>query len=81
MLENNGSYALHALLGADDLEFQTAGTVRVVEAKGERSEVISAIPFPSFDATDPIFELLVARALTVIWPEPGMKKKHAWTSG
>lgn len=78
-LQSNPRYALHALLGADDLEFQTSGSVRCVDDDTERIEVIAAIPFPSFDQTDPIFELLIERALTVIWPEPGKRRELAWT--
>ncbi len=72
-------YALHALLGPDDLEFQISGAVRAVRMNDERAEVIAAIPFPSFNASDPIFELLIDRALTVTWPEPGRKNKQAWS--
>jgi hypothetical protein len=76
----NSAYSLHALLGADDLEFQVAGMARSVTMERERSAVISAVPFPSFDATDPIFELQIARALTVTWPEPGINKRQTWTA-
>ena len=76
----NPNYSLHALLGPDDLEFQVSGMSRLVSSENERSEVISAVPFPSFDATDPIFELKIARALTVTWPEPGKRKQISWTA-
>ncbi len=79
-LLRNPNYSLHALLGPDDLEFQVAGNARAVSSEDERSQVISAVPFPSFDATDPIFELQVARALTVTWPEPGKKKLRSWAA-
>lgn len=79
-LQKNSAYSLHALLGADDLEFQVAGTARTVSSDEERSEVIAAIPLPSFDASDPIFELQIARALTVTWPEPGKKKQLSWAA-
>lgn len=78
-LTNRGDYALHALLGADDLEFQTSGTVRPVRANNERAQVIAAVPFPSFEANDPIFELLIDRALTVTWPSSGKKNKKVWS--
>ena len=79
-LENNGLYALHALVGADDLEFQIAGTSRRVESNAEHDAVVSAIPFPSYDASDPIYELLIERALSVTWPEPGTRgNKEAWS--
>ena len=72
-LESNGRYALHALVGADDLEFQIAGTVRRVESSVEHDAVVSAISFPSYDASDPIYELLIERALSVTWPEPSTR--------
>ena len=68
-LKENGAYALHALVGADDLEFQMSGSARLVEEASEHREVVAAIPFPSFDASDPMFELLIDRALVVTWPE------------
>ncbi len=77
-LLGNPSYSLHALLGADDLEFQVSGVARLVSAPDERTAVISAVPFPSFDATDPIFERQIGRALTVTWPEPGVKRELRW---
>ena len=76
----NPAYSAHALLGADDLEFQFAGAARPVGEEKERLKIVSAVPFPSFDATDPIFELQIARALTVTWPEPGKKKQLTWIS-
>ncbi len=79
-LESNGLYALHALVGADDLEFQIAGTVRRVESSVEHDAVVSAIPFPSYDASDPIYELSIERALSVTWPEPSTRgNKETWS--
>ena len=37
-LEANGRYAMHGLVGADDLEFQISGPVRRVDADAERAE-------------------------------------------
>ncbi|MEQ8859205.1 MAG: pyridoxamine 5'-phosphate oxidase family protein [Pseudomonadales bacterium] len=68
-LQRDGRYALHAQVGADDLEFQISGMARLVESKVERDAVVAAIPFPSFDASDPIVELLIDRALVVTWPD------------
>jgi len=79
-LMRNSNYSLHALLGSDDLEFQVSGVAKSVSSERERSDVISAVPFSSFDENDPIFELQVARALTVAWPEPGKKKQLSWTA-
>ena len=72
-LESNRRYALHAIVGADDLEFQIAGTARRVDSGAEHDAVVSAIPFPSYDASDPIYELLIQRALSVTWSEPGTR--------
>ncbi len=78
-LLGNGYYALHAMVGADDLEFQISGSVRNVVSQSERDEVVAAIPFPSFDRNDPIFELLIERALVVTWPERTTKGlKQSW---
>lgn len=74
----NPAYSLHALLGPDDLEFQVTGAAKPVNTKRERSEVIAAIRFPSFDATDPIYELQISQALAVMWPEPGQQEKLFW---
>jgi len=77
-LAKNAAYSLHAMVGADDLEFQVAGVARRVDVKDERAVVLAAVPFPSFDPADPIFELTISRALTVTWPEVGKKKKLVW---
>ena len=77
-LAANSAYALHAMVGTDDLEFQVAGTTRLVRSDEERQAVIAAVPFPSFDANDPIFELQIGRALSVSWPQPGRRQKLAW---
>ncbi len=68
-LRRTASYALHALVGADDLEFQMRGRVRFVTEAAEHDAVVAAIPFPSYDASDPVVELLIAHALVVKWPE------------
>jgi len=78
-LEVNGRYALHGLVGADDLEFQISGPVRRVDDAAEREAVIAAIPFPHYNTADPIYELLIERALLVTWPVPGERgHKQPW---
>ncbi len=79
LLKNPG-YALHAQVGADDLEFQISGQGQFIGANHDRSQILAAISFPSFDETDPIIELLVSRALVVRWVD-GKMQKHSWTSG
>ena len=76
-LQQNPHYALHAQVGADDLEFQISGESREVHDETERQQVLSAIPFPSFDRTDPVFELQINRALLVTW-QSGEPRKTAW---
>lgn len=66
-LRENGSFALHAFLAADDEEFQLAGTAGEVLEAAQRSAVHDAIRFPSFDAEDPIFRFDFERALWVYW--------------
>ena len=79
-LERNGLYAMHALVGVDDLEFQISGNARYVESDVEHKTVVSAIPFPSYDADDPIYELLIDRALVVTWPERSTRgNKMVWS--
>ena len=79
-LRRDPRYALHALVGADDLEFQVTGRARRVDAAAERARVLSAVPFESFDPADPIFELLINSALAVQWPSPGTPRKVRWTA-
>ena len=79
-LEDDPNYAMHALIGSDDLEFQIRGQVRRVEHEGERELVLAAVSFPSFDRDDPIFELLITNALAVVWPQPGQSEKRTWPS-
>ena len=79
-LSANGRYALHAMVGADDTEFQIRGAARQVQDEEERRRIIDAITFDSFDSGDPIYEFLIDRALAVTWPEPGVAKKRVWKS-
>jgi hypothetical protein len=76
-LRENGAYALHAFLGANDEELQLAGRAREVESDAERSAVHAAIPFGSFGRTDPIFRLDVERALWVHWERAGQPDTKA----
>lgn len=80
-LQTSACYALHAMVGADDCEFQLRGEVRTVDSTAERDQVIAAITFDSFDADDPIFEFLVDHALAVTWPQPGKASKTSWSAG
>ncbi|MBM4383520.1 MAG: pyridoxamine 5'-phosphate oxidase family protein [Deltaproteobacteria bacterium] len=66
-LRASGRYVLHAFLGAKDEEFQVAGRALEVSDAAERAAVHSAIPFPAFKTTDPVFRLSVERALWVSW--------------
>ena len=78
-LRASGRYALHAMVGADDLEFQISGPVRAIDPGEEHDAVVAAIPFPSFDASDPMFELLIERAVVVTWPERAPRgEKRVW---
>lgn len=77
-LRRSGRYALHAPVGADDLEFQIRGRARLVQSAETRNVVLATIPFPSFNPTDPIYELLIERALSVSWPQPGIPEKQSW---
>lgn len=79
-LEQHGGYVLHAQVGADDEEFQISGEVRRVTQTCELQTVIEAIRFASYNTADPIFELLITRALTVTWPNPDGPVKTAWTA-
>ena len=77
-LDLDGRYALHAQVGADDREFQIRGTCRRVEASDEIEQVLAAITFESFAADDPIFELLIDRALWVSWDSGQGAVKRSW---
>jgi hypothetical protein len=81
-LRRTGRYALHAQVGADDLEFQISGVAREVTDAAEHERVVAAIPFPSYNPHDPVFELEIERALVVTWPEGGERgSKQAWAAG
>lgn len=79
-LQRNPAYALHALVGSEDIEFQLSGSARRVEAEAERDAVLADVPFPSFEPTDPIYELLISHALAAHWPTPGQQQKQVWSS-
>jgi hypothetical protein len=79
-LEQHGGYALHAQVGAEDEEFQISGKARRVTDARELQSVIAAIPFPSHNENDPVFELLIAHALAVTWPTANEPNKRAWTA-
>ena len=70
-LRENPRFALHSFLGANDEEFQIRGVATEVESSRERNTVLSAIKFGSFDASHPIFDLSIARALWVHWERVG----------
>lgn len=70
-LRTNGAFVLHAFLGANDEELQLAGTAAEVAASDARAVVHQAIPFASFDRSDPIFRLGTERALHVFWERVG----------
>jgi hypothetical protein len=76
-LRATGRYVLHAFLGANDEELQVAGSAAEVLDPAERSAVHAAIPFPSFQRTDPIFRLSVERALWVYWERAGQPDTRA----
>ena len=70
-LRAGGGFALHAFLGEHDEEFQLQGHAGEVAAEDERAAVHAAIPFPSFEPSDPLFRLEPHTALHVHWENPG----------
>ncbi len=70
-LRHNGAFTLHAFLGQHDEEFQIAGLAEEVNDPSERGAVHEAIPFAAFEKDDPIFRLVVERALWVYWERVG----------
>lgn len=79
-LQRDPRYALHAQVGADDLEFQIAGRSRLLTSAAERAEVLDAVPFDSFDPEDPIFELLIGSGIAVSWPAPDSPVRLRWAA-
>jgi hypothetical protein len=83
-LRASGRYVLHALLGANDEEFQVAGRALEVSDPAECSAVHSAIPFAAFKTTDPIFQLSIERVLWVYWERVGQPDtkpiRRRWSS-
>ena len=75
-LARDGRYVLHGQVGADDEEFQIAGSARFVADSDEVRRVHDAITFPSYDPDHPVVELLIERVLWVTWPEPGRSVKR-----
>ena len=76
-LRANGAFVLHAFLGANDEEMQLAGRAHEVEQAEERAAVQAAIPFASFQRSDPIFRLALERALWVYWERAGQPDTKA----
>lgn len=70
-LRGTQRYVLHALLGANDEEFQVAGQATEVHDASERADVHTAIRFGAFNRADPVFHLHVERALWVFWERVG----------
>ena len=79
-LRTNPAFALHAQVGADDLEFQVRGRAREVTNDDERRALQRDIQFPNYDADHPIVELLITHALCVTWPDPGNSVKEHWAA-
>jgi len=76
-LRTAGDYVLHAFLGANDEEFQVAGSALEVRDPAERSAVHAAIPFAAFETSDPIFRLSIERSLWVYWERVGQPDTNA----
>ncbi len=76
-LRRDGRYALHAFLGENDEEFQLRGQARETVDPGERARVHEAIPFPSFDPEDPIFEFGIETVLWAHWERVGQPDTRA----
>ena len=76
-LRDTGGYALHAFLGPNDEEFMIGGRATEIFDPNQIAAVHAAIPFPSFDPTDPIFRLSVSRALWTVWHDPGTPNMRA----
>jgi len=70
-------YTLHAFLGKNDEEFQFSGTSSEVTGSRERAAVHEAIPFGAFSKRDPIFRLVIERALWVHWERAGQPDTKA----
>jgi hypothetical protein len=84
-LRGSGHYVLHALLAANDEEFQVAGHAVEVLDPAERAAVHAAIRFGAFKTSDPIFRLSIERALWVYWERVGQPDtqpiRRRWSSG
>ncbi len=84
-LRERGDYVLHAFLGAEDEEFQLAGSAVAVDDPAERAAVHDAIPFAAFEREDPVFRLEISRALWVYWERVGQPDTRAvrrrWVAG
>ena len=76
-LRESGAYVLHALLGANDEEFQIAGHAHEILAPEERASVHAVIRFGAFRRADPIFRLGIERALWVYWERAGQPDTRA----
>lgn len=74
------TYALHALLGTHDEEFQISGKVNLIVSRAERENVHEAIKFPAYNRDDPVFRLDVTRCLWSYWESPAEKpsKRVVW---
>ena len=77
-LSLDGSYALHAQLGEQDLEFQIGGRVRIISDPRQRESVMAAIPFKHYDPGDCLYELRIGRALSVSWNDSGKPRRTSW---
>ena len=71
------AYAIHAFLGKNDEELQFSGASSEVTDARERAAVHEAIAFAAFDKRDPIFRLVVERALWVYWERVGQPNTKA----
>lgn len=76
-LRKNEKYTLHAFLGKNDEEFQMSGAAFELTDENEKAKVHNAIPFASFDKSDPIFHLKVERVLWAYWERVGQPDTQA----
>jgi hypothetical protein len=79
-LRERGAFALHALPGMNDEEFQLGGRAVEVGDAAERASVHRAIRFPVYNPADPVFALRLDRCHWALWEEPAERptRRASW---
>ena len=76
--EQDGQYAIHARLGANDEQFLVSGVARRIDSPEDRARIGAAMPYDNIDARHVLYQFAVDRALWTTWETPTSPTHRSW---